>query len=89
VRLESEGDGGEAGAGLCSQKSFGGREEMTTKMQSWQGQQREGPMSKLGYLSGISKQKTMCLILFKGLAYVKHNNCGLAVHVMDSCVMCM
>ncbi|KAK4828415.1 hypothetical protein QYF61_026271 [Mycteria americana] len=62
------------GTGLCSHKSFGDREEMTTKMQSWQGQQEEGPVSKLQYLSGISKQKTTCFILFEGLVYIKNNN---------------
>ena len=79
---------GKLGTGLCSHKSFGGREEMTTKMQSWQGQQEEGPVSKLQYLSSISKQKTTCLILFEGLSYVKNNKYGLAAHVADSCVMC-
>lgn len=75
---------GRPGTGLCSHKSLGGR-ETTTKMQSWQGQQEKGPVCKLQYPSGISKQKIMGLILFEGPAYVKNNNCGLAAHVTDSC----
>lgn len=77
---------GRPGTGLYSHKSFGGREEVTTKMQSWQGQQEEGPVSNLQCLSSISKQKTMCLIYFEGLACVKNKNYGVAAHVTDSCV---
>lgn len=46
------------------------------------------PGSELQYLSSISKQKTVCLTLFDGPAYVKNNNYALAAHVTGSCVMC-
>lgn len=74
--------------GLCSHKSFGGREEMTTKVQNWQEQQEEGPVSKLWYLSGISKQNHV-LHHFSAPDLCKEYNYSLAAHVMDSCIMCM
>lgn len=66
---------------------------MTTKIRSWWRQkeeEREGwmPGSELQYLSSISKQKTVCLTLFDGPAYVKNNNYALAAHVTGSCVTC-
>lgn len=79
---------GSLGAGPCSHKSFGSRGEVTTKIRSWWGQQEEGPVSERQYLSSISEQKTVCLTLFEGLAYVENNNYVLAAHVTGSCVMC-
>lgn len=96
--MEGSGAGGGwrgLGVAPCGHKSFDGRGEMATKIWSWWGQQEkeeEGgghtPGSELQYLSNISKQKTVCLTLFEGLAYVKKSNYDLAARVTDSCVRC-